>query len=157
MNSYESICRFRRAAAASEDCLVIAHWNDADWASFAALCQPLAIEAGDALITTGYTEQSLFLVCAGAVEVVHVARPTLTVSTVSRVPAGSIVGEQAFFDASPRSANVWALDDCELLRIDLPDYQRYAQTEARRAFDFSFALGRVLAQRLRATTARIGA
>ena len=28
--------------------------------------------------------------------------------------AGSVLGEQAFFDAKPRSTGVWSVDDCEI-------------------------------------------
>ncbi|WP_085318249.1 Crp/Fnr family transcriptional regulator [Derxia lacustris] len=158
MDSHSLIHRFAAAASAAraDDSLLPAGWSAADWTSLAALAQPIGIEAGDALITSGNTEQSLFLVCSGSVEVAYVARQTLTMSIMSHVPAGSIVGEQSFFDASPRSANVWAVEDCALLRIDLRDFERYALAEPRRAFELSFALGRVLALRLRATTARIG-
>ena len=74
---------------------------------------------------------------------------------MSYVGPGSIVGEQSFFDSAPRSANVWAVNDCVLLRIDLSDFERFAEKNSRLGYEIVFALGRILAQRLRSTTAKV--
>ena len=54
--------------------------------------------------------------------------------------AGSVLGEQAFFDAKPRSTGVWPVDDCEI---------------AARVRTSAHVDRRILATRLRTTTAKI--
>ena len=156
-DSAELIHRFATATGgAGDDGLRLSSWIDAAWERLADFCQAQRVEAGDTVITAGNTEQTLYLVCRGSLEVAYVARPALTMSIVSRVPAGGVVGEQSFFDASPRSANVWAMEDSELLRLEWRDFERLAVNDARLGFEFCSALGGLLARRLRTTTARMG-
>ena len=73
---------------------------------------------------------------------------------IAKVHPGSVVGELAFLDGMPRSAKVWAVTDSDLYRLDFPDYQRFAATHPRQTCDLLFAIGRVVALRLRHTRAR---
>jgi len=69
--------------------------------------------------------------------------------------AGSVVGEQSFFDGQPRSANVWGVSDGELLQLELEDFRRFGYEEPELTRDLLFALARVLSARLRNTTMRV--
>ena len=72
-----------------------------------------------------------------------------SLGAIAKVRPGSIVGELAFLDGMPRSAKVWALTDSELYRLDFADYQRFAEAFPRKTCDLLFAIGRVVALRLR--------
>ena len=73
----------------------------------------------------------------------------------NRPGAGSVIGEQSFFDGQPRSANVWAVTDGELLCLTGDQFRVLSDSEPVLARDLLFALGRVLSLRLRNTTVRI--
>jgi CRP-like cAMP-binding protein len=65
------------------------------------------------------------------------------------------LGEQAFFDARPRSAGAWAVGDCEVAAMSPDQYAAFEESSPARARDLFFALGRILAMRLRTTTAKV--
>lgn len=157
MDRYELIDKFRAAAAdraSAQDQLALPHWSLDHWQQFAAICEPVEIDAGEALITSGRSERTLYLVVDGSVEVAYIVRPSLTVSIMSHVGPGSVVGEQAFFDSAPRSANVWAVEHSVVLKVELNAFTRFADSNPRLGYDMVFALARVLAQRLRTTTVK---
>ena len=79
----------------------------------------------------------------------------MSLSPLAKIQRGSVIGEQSFFDAQPRSANVWAVTDGELLRLPHAAYEAFAGEHPGLARDFVFAVGRVLSMRLRNTTVRI--
>lgn len=158
MDKFELIDKFRDAidrASESVEVLALPRWSPDNWYQLAALCEPCVIEAGEAVITSGSAERTLCMVVEGSVEVAYVVRQSLTVSILSHVGPGSVVGEQAFFDSAPRSANVWAVESSTLLKIDLRTFERFAESNPRLGYEMVFALGRILAQRLRTTTAKV--
>ena len=61
----------------------------------------------------------------------------------------------AFLDGLPRSAKVWAVTDSDLYRLDFADYERFAAAQPRRTCDLLFAIGRVVALRLRHSRMRV--
>ena len=160
MDKFELIDRFREkadAVGAEPDVLALPRWSADNWYQLAAATEPCEIAPGEALITTGNSERSLFLIVSGGVEVAYVVRQSLSVSVMSHVGAGSVVGEQAFFDSAPRSANVWAVDHSQMLKLELRAMERFADSNPRLGYELVFALGRILAHRLRATTAKAAA
>ncbi len=160
MDKFELIERFRDAADAtprSLDALAMPRWSVDNWYQLGAICEPMAVDAGDALITSGNTERALYLVGSGSVEVAYVVRQSLTISIMSHVAPGSVVGELSFFDSAPRSANVWAVENSQLLKLDLREFERFADGNPRLGYDVMFGLGRIMAQRVRSTTAKVGA
>ena len=66
-----------------------------------------------------------------------------------------MVGELAFLDGMPRSAKVWAVTDSDLYRLDFADYERFAAAHTRQTCDLLFAIGRVVALRLRHSRTRL--
>jgi CRP-like cAMP-binding protein len=158
MDKLELIEQFREAVDSGvslSDIIALPRWTSDHWYQLAEICEPVAIEAGEALISSGHAERALYLVASGSVEVALIIRQTQTVSIMSHVAAGSVVGELSFFDSAPRSANVWAVENCHLLRIELADFERFSANHPRMGYELLFALGRVLAFRLRSTTAKI--
>jgi hypothetical protein len=64
---------------------------------------------------------------------------------LSELEAGSVIGEMALFDGRPRSADVYALTDCELKRIPLSTWE----TMSAQLPKWLVGLVRVMSQRLR--------
>ncbi len=152
--------QFRLAAEAGSTqpgLLYLPKWNSTHWDELAAYCEPVQLQAGDGVIASGSYDRALYFLAEGEVEVAFVIKHSMTVSIMTLVGPGSTVGEQSFFDASPRSANVWAVGPCKLLKLELKAFEKYAETSPKRAYEMVFGLGRILAHRLRLTTAKVSA
>jgi CRP-like cAMP-binding protein len=65
------------------------------------------------------------------------------------------VGELSFLDGKARSAEIRAVVDSELYRLDLQGYQSFADAYPRNACDLMFAIATVVALRLRNTLSNI--
>jgi CRP-like cAMP-binding protein len=107
------------------------------------------------IIQRSATDRALYFVVAGSLEVGITQVDGISISPLARINAGSVVGEQSFFDGQPRSANVWGVSDGELLQLGLEDFRHFGLEEPELARDLLFALARVLSARLRNTTMRI--
>ena len=92
----------------------------------------------------------MFFVASGSLDIVRSIGDD-SLGRVAAVLPGSVVGELAFFDGRPRTAKVWATADSMLLRLDDEAYRRYLATQPVRAAELMFALGRLMALRLRRT------
>src|SRR3989442_8224467 len=79
--------------------------SEAHWRAIFAPAQPQRFRAGDVLIRRGEVERAIYIVIAGALEVVSVEGGA-SGARVIPVPTGSVIGEIGFFDARPRSATV---------------------------------------------------
>ena len=108
---------------------------------------------GHVLIRKQASERALFFLASGLLEVTAVLG-SHSLGTLAQVHPGSVVGELAFLDGMPRSAKVWAVTDSDLYRLDFVDYQRFAADYPRQTCDLLFAIGRVVALRLRHSRAR---
>lgn len=114
--------------------------------------QPLELEAGSVLIQPRESDRALFFVTSGRLEVAVISETDSSVIPLAPVPAGSVVGELAFFDAGPRSAKAWAVTPARLLRFTIKDYERYTSEHVSEAPAFLFAMARLLAYRVRRLT-----
>lgn len=72
--------------------------------------------AGEEVVKSGESGESLFLIVAGAVRVDLLREGARR--TVARLNAGDYFGEMSLLTGAPRSADVFADTDCELLEID---------------------------------------
>jgi len=124
----------------------LANATRAEWERLAACCSVRRFRAGEAVVREGEHAQTLFIVARGSLEVRRGAR------RLALIPAGSVVGEQAFFDGEPRSADVVAVSDGELLELGADDLERLAARDPQLVRTLLFDLGRILSQRLRAAT-----
>lgn len=93
-------------------------------------------------------ERALYLVQSGVLEVTSVAGGG-SVRAMDWYRPGSVVGELSFLDGKPRSAEVYAILDGVLYRLDFRAYQAFADAHPRKARDLVLAIGRVVALRLR--------
>ena len=140
---------------AGGDRLLLAEWSDTDWNKLLDRTRPQPFRASEIVIQRGATDRALYFVVAGSLEVGITQVDGVSISPLARITAGSVVGEQSFFDGQPRSTNVWAVADGELLRLEYAEFTRFSQEEPALTRDLLFAMGRVLSSRLRNTTFRL--
>lgn len=140
----------------ANDALELPGWSASEWRELLGETVLQPCRASDVVVTRDSTDRDLFLVASGSYEVgVMAYYDGASVSSVAKIGVGSVIGEQSFFDGAPRSANVWAISDGDLLRLKYDAYVALARRNAALGRDFAFALGRVLSVRLRNTTIRV--
>ena len=146
----------RAGAKATRDAnsLVVAEWQRTDWETLFSYAELVKLARGDTLIHRNAAERTLYFVDAGALEVTTLTGG-VSPEAIDWFLPGSVVGELSFFDGKPRSAEVSATQDSELYRLDFPAYQRFADAHPRMACDFVFAIGRLVALRLRQTMSKV--
>lgn len=140
---------------AGSDALMLPSWTEENWRRLLQHTELQRFRAGDMVIQRGAADRALYLVAGGALEI-GASRPDgATAAAIARAGIGSVIGEQSFFDGEPRSTNVWAVSDGELLRLDHQAFGAFAQVEPALACDFLFAVARILSLRLRNTSYRV--
>ena len=137
------------------DRLMLPLWAETDWNRLLSRTRPRAVRASEVVIQRGAPDRTLFFVAAGLFEVGITQVDGVSISPLARIGAGSVIGEQSFFDGLPRSANVWAVAECELLTLDYSEFERFSRDEPVLTRDLVIALARVLSLRLRNTTFRV--
>jgi CRP-like cAMP-binding protein len=145
----------RASNTPSSDVLVLPHWSEATWVDLLGRTVPRRVHASEIVIARGAEERCLYFTVAGEFEVGSAYIGGFSLTSLANIPAGSVFGEQSFFDALPRSANVWAHTEGELLILPFETYQTFANDQPVLARDLLFALSRVLSLRLRNTTVRV--
>ena len=138
----------------SGEALVIPSWRPADWETLFSYAQRVHVRRGHVLIRKQASERALFFLASGLLEVTAVLS-SHSLDAIAEIRPGSVVGELAFLDGLPRSAKVWAVTDSDLYRLDFVDYQRFAADHPRQTCDLLFAIGRVVALRLRHSRTRL--
>ncbi len=137
------------------DRLVVPTWQHAEWGRVFRHGVRRSLSAHEVLIQSGATDRSLHFVVDGNFEVGITYVDGMSMSTVAQINAGTVIGEQSFFDGHPRSANVWAVSSGEILTLPFAAFETLAMEEPPLARDLTFALARVLSLRLRNTTVRV--
>ena len=143
------------AARSSADGLLLPDWTEQDWETVLSLATPRRVAPNEIVIARGVEERSLYFTLAGEYEVGGAYIGALSLTSLARIPSGSVFGEQSFFDALPRSANVWAHAAGELLVLPFEGYEALSAAAPALARDLAFALARILSLRLRNTTVRV--
>src|SRR5262245_64722660 len=151
----EAIASFRAGVAASGEGLAPRGWTSEDWRELFRFTDLRRIAAADMLIRRGDLDCTLYFVVRGDLEVVIHSGDGISMGPLTRVGAGSVLGEQSFFDGDPRSASVWAVVESEVAAMTPEQYAAFAAARPELARELLFALARVLAVRLRRTTARV--
>lgn len=103
--------------------------------------------AGEIVFDEGEEGQALYLVMSGRVEISRVHGPAPQV--VAELGAGSVFGDLALLDDSPRNAQARALETCELAVFFRADFMGLMETDAVIGYKISLALARLSGQRLR--------
>lgn len=143
-----------RADDHAGDGLFLPNWSVEDWRSLLAHAQTVKVDSGDALVRFGEQERALYFVIDGALEVSPSTGRGDTLGPVFRELPGSMFGEVSLFDGLPRSASVWAIKPTTLLRLTYGGLQAFTAEHMALANELLFAMGRVLAMRLRRGEAR---
>ena len=137
-----------------EEFVLLPAWSDDHWHTLFGYAEDRRFSAGNVLIHKGDVDRALAIIVSGTVEVdLPTGRRTQTV----RLRPGSLLGEIAFFDARPRSADVRAVTDGQLMRLSVENFERLEGRHPDLARDVLFDLGRLLAQRLRHAQALLSA
>jgi CRP-like cAMP-binding protein len=146
---------FSTKVAVPDDTVLLPDWEPRDWAALldCAVIQPF--RSSQVVIQRGSLDRSLYLVAEGALEVGITQVDGVSIAPLAKITAGSVAGEQSFFDGHARSANVWAVSDGTMLRIGFEEFREFGVSQPALARDILFALARVLSARLRNTTYRI--
>jgi len=137
------------------DRLALPQWGEAQWGRLLAHTEPRPFRKSEVVIQRSSTDRTLYLVAAGSLEVGVTQVDGISMTSLAKIGAGSILGEQSFFDGQPRSANVWAVTDGTLLLLPFDVFARFGEEEPALARDFLFAMARVLSIRLRNTSFRL--
>jgi CRP/FNR family cyclic AMP-dependent transcriptional regulator len=130
-------------------------WAAENWQQLFRFTCIRSVQSGEALIRRGEPGRTLYFVMRGELEVIVQSGDGLSMGRVALLGAGSVLGELAFFDGGPRSAGAWALDNCEVAAMTPDQYRAFEQDSPDLACELIFALGGVLAARLRRTNARL--
>lgn len=104
------------------------------------------VDQGEILIREGRNDRDLFLILAGAVEVIQAGR------RVNALGPCDFFGELGALNRGPRSATVTALSDVEVLVIGPREFDSFAQIPG-----FRTALLQRMASRIRTVDARLAA
>ena len=139
-------------ASSGNDSLLLADASDEEWATLLAHTRNRRFSPGDAIVTAGAADQSLYLVLEGQLEVLTetTGRGRRGYRRLASVGAGSVIGELSFFDGSGRSALVRAVTPAVLAEMSRSEFDAFAAANPDLARQLLFDLGRILAQRLRA-------
>ena len=127
----------------------LARFDDDDVATLLEHSEVRRVRAGQTLIHLGDTDTSIFVVTDGTLEArLPRKRRPVRLSTLS---TGSVVGELSFFDGQPRSAEVVAVTDAEVVRLSPAGFDTLCAAHPALGRRILLDLARVLAGRLRAS------
>jgi len=139
-------------AAAAEELVFLPNASSEEWSRLLEHTEARPFRAGDIVVRQGTSEQALFIVTDGRLEVLVGGDAPTRIATIE---PGSVFGEQSFFDGKPRSASVRALADGEIRSLAVGAFEVLAAKEPALARAILFDLARILSLRLRQTTARV--
>ncbi|HUT01576.1 MAG TPA: cyclic nucleotide-binding domain-containing protein [Phycisphaerae bacterium] len=105
-----------------------------------------AVPAGETIFEEGDPGDKMYVILEGEVSV------RVGGEDVSLVGAGSIFGEMALIDDSPRSASAVAKTHCRLVGVDEPRFMQLV----RQTPQFALEVMKLIANRLRVTDAALG-
>ena len=123
--------------------------TDVEWLATHGTRRPLA--DGEIIVHEGKPIDALFFTLSGQLRV-----SLRDGQEVARLSAGEVVGEISFVDASPPGATVAAVGGASVLALPKAALQQRLAADAPFAARFYRALAIFLADRLRATTRRLG-
>lgn len=159
MEIFDYIDVFMKNSAGSTppagDALCLPGWSRDDWNKLLSHTVPQRYRAREMVIQRSALDRTLNFVVSGTLEVGIAQIDSISIVQMAHIGAGSVVGEQSFFDGQPRSANVWATSDGELLCLDFAEFEKFSLAEPVLTRDLLFALARVLSLRLRHTSFRV--
>jgi CRP-like cAMP-binding protein len=130
---------------------ILGQLNDADVDWLAEHGTQRLLEDGEIIVHEGRATDALFITLAGQLRV-----RLGDGHEVARLGVGEVIGEIAFVDSAPPSATVTAAGSATVLALPKALLQQRLASDAAFAARFYRALAIFLADRLRATTRRLG-
>lgn len=143
------------SAASGKGGLLPVGWGTEQWKHLFEFADLRVIRSGEALIRRGDPERTLYFVLRGALEVIVHSGHGISLGALTKAKPGTVLGEISFFDGQPRSASVWALEDSAVASMTSDQFQQFESQHPQLARDLLFALGQVLAARLRSTNSQL--
>ena len=116
------------------------------WATLGAYLQPFPMWAGQALITQGAQDRTVYLIESGTLSVHY--EDTKGRVRLAIVGPGSVVGEGAFFSHRPRSATVQAASAARIWSLTPLRFTELANRQPALALELVMGLGAVVSRRL---------
>jgi len=148
--SEEDLWRFLTERLHRDDIPLFQGLADEEVTGFLKAGAGLRCRRGGRIIRTGDVGEEMFLLLSGAVEVEYTAAgDPRHLATLGK---GQIFGEMAYLSKMPRTADVVALSDLELLIINQNFLRKVMARTPEVATKVLFNLALVLCERLRATT-----
>lgn len=115
--------------------------------AFADLTDCACFKDGEVVVKQDDVGESMFVIVKGEVKVIH--RSEVKQVELATLSAGDFFGEIALVDEGPRSADVIAVGDAQMLAISQATIRALAGVYPSASFKFLVAVGRVLVKRLR--------
>ena len=126
-----------------------------DWEVFKNYLEPLHYCAGSILYNEGEPGDYLVYILSGRLEALKktafLGKPVILADFFP----GSVVGEMAFVDGSPRSVTTKVLEDAELLRFSRSSYEKLLDTTPLIGAKFLNGIAHLLSLRLRKANERL--
>lgn len=123
--------------------------SQAERKAIEAKAQTLIMKAGDILFNQGDAAEAFYVVLSGTMGIFVHPRQDEKRRLVALVKKGESLGELSILDGDKRSADVVALRDSELLKIERDEFLKLIDKYPK----ISIVMSRILAERLRYTTA----
>ena len=139
-----------RSTQAEAAMCLLRNASDAQWNTLLAYTTSRRFAAGEWLIRERETDDALYFLGSGELEVLMPRGRGETRLAVIR--SGSVVGEQTFLDHQPRSTSIRALTEGEVFRFSREKFLVFSAREPVLARDLLLDLGRIVSLRLRDTT-----
>lgn len=105
----------------------------------------ISIKKGEYIFREGDEADVVYMIHRGRVQITKNIRNIK--EKVQVLKEGEFLGEMAVIDSLPRSANAVALEDCELIRMDKPSFEK----NIRENHQFAISVIRSISERLRET------
>lgn len=127
-------------------------FTDDEIETFLELGDPTAFSAGEMVVRQGEEGNCMYFVGEGRCRVV--TRRGGDLVELAQIGPGDIVGELSLFDHRPRSADVQAMSDCVLMKINEGVLRALAGVFPNAAFKFLLGTVREIGERLRRANSR---
>jgi len=110
---------------------------------------------GERIIFESDTDRDLFILTKGVVSIKTQLKDSNRIKRLLTYSPGVIFGEFSFLDGNPRSADVWADEYSEVLRLRLSEFERLSKENPEITTKLVVNLARELSQRLRQASAEV--
>jgi CRP-like cAMP-binding protein len=127
-------------------------FTDSEIEQFLGLLDATDVAAGQCVVRQDDLGECMYLLVHGRASVVHHKEGRQI--ELATLQSGDFFGEIALVDHGPRSADVVAMEDCQLMQITQASISALAGVYPTVAFKFLIAIGRIMVERLRQSNRR---